>query len=520
MTTPPADPCSAAANSPTPLTSSPQRHIRGSAIVLLGRAVALVINFLAQVLIVRYLSKTDFGAFAFATSMVAGVSTLLVLGLDKSLARFTAMQQEERDYRLMYGTMFLAIGAVLLSGLVVVGGVVGAGLTVGLPFVSSDLAAKLFLLLMLVAPFHAVDGLLLALFGVFASPAAILVRRHLLGPGLKLLVIGLVMVCGGSVYWLTLGQMAGQVLGVMVGLGLLVGILRRQALLHDFSLSGLKYSSRELFTYSLPVVTSDLMMVFRVALVVFLLEWLRGNESVAELRAVYPLARLNESVMATFALLFVPTVSRMYVRKEGEQLDRVYWQTAAWTMALCFPLFLVCFVFSEPLSVWLFGPEYRSAAPSLALLSLGCFLHAALGFNAQTLRVHGYGNWVALIDLASLLFGLLGNLLLIPRYGTWGAAVATTAALLLQNLAHHVSMVRLTNVSFFNEAYARPYWVAALGAACLMAVQYGLQPPLTVGLGLAVAMSAAVFYFGRRSLEISSTLPELSRMPWIGRAFS
>ena len=73
-------------------TSAP-RHIRGSAIVLLGRGLALLINFLGQVLVVRYLSKADFGAFAFATSMVAGVSTLLVLGLDKSLARWRSTRR-------------------------------------------------------------------------------------------------------------------------------------------------------------------------------------------------------------------------------------------------------------------------------------------------------------------------------------------------------------------------------------------------------------------------------------------
>jgi O-antigen/teichoic acid export membrane protein len=500
-------------------TSAP-RHIRGSAIVLLGRGLALLINFLGQVLVVRYLSKADFGAFAFATSMVAGVSTLLVLGLDKSLARFTAIHQEERDYGRMLGTILLSLAAVSLSGFAVVAGVLVLWLTVGFPFASNELAARLLLLLMLVAPFHALDGLLLALFGVFSSPIAILVRRHLLGPGLKLLVIGVVIAYGGGVYWLTLGQMAGQVFGVLVGLGLLWGILRRQALLDRFCFNGFTCSSRELFRYSLPVVTSDLMMVFRVALVVFLLEWLRGSAEVAELRAVFPLARLNESVMTTFTLMFVPTVSRMFARQEGELIDKVYWQTAAWMMALCFPLFLVCFVFATPISGWLFGSAYRSAGPVLALLSLGCFLHAAFGFNAQTLRIHGYGNLVALIDVLSLVIGLLGNFVLIPAYGTWGAAVATTLALLFQNLANHVGMVRLTNVSFFNRAYTRPYLVAVAGWGCLTAVQSWFQLPLAVGLVLAALVSGSVFYLGRRALEIASTLPELTRVPLIGRAFN
>jgi CHASE2 domain-containing sensor protein len=81
-------------------------------------------------------------------------------------------------------------------------------------------------------------------------------------------------------------------------------------------------------------------------------------------------------------------------------------------------------------------------------------------------------------------------------------------------------MVRLTNVSFFNRAYTRPYLVAVAGWGCLTAVQSWFQLPLAVGLVLAALVSGSVFYLGRRALEIASTLPELTRVPLIGRAFN
>ena len=47
------------------------RHIRGSSLLLIGRALSLGINFVTQVLIVRALTPTDYGAFSYALSIVA-----------------------------------------------------------------------------------------------------------------------------------------------------------------------------------------------------------------------------------------------------------------------------------------------------------------------------------------------------------------------------------------------------------------------------------------------------------------
>ena len=49
------------------------RQIRGSSLMLVGRAISMGLNFLVQVLIVRYFAnaKADYGAFAYALSIVA-----------------------------------------------------------------------------------------------------------------------------------------------------------------------------------------------------------------------------------------------------------------------------------------------------------------------------------------------------------------------------------------------------------------------------------------------------------------
>ena len=59
-----------------PVTST-RGHIRGSVMLLLGRLTSMSLAFVTQVVMVRYLSKSDYGAFAYALSVVALLQSFL-----------------------------------------------------------------------------------------------------------------------------------------------------------------------------------------------------------------------------------------------------------------------------------------------------------------------------------------------------------------------------------------------------------------------------------------------------------
>ena len=59
-------------------------HLRGSSLMLVGRVLSMVSTFVAQVIVVRYLTKEDFGHFAYAWSVVLLLQSVLALGLDRA----------------------------------------------------------------------------------------------------------------------------------------------------------------------------------------------------------------------------------------------------------------------------------------------------------------------------------------------------------------------------------------------------------------------------------------------------
>ena len=76
-----------------------RKQVRGSSLLFAGRFLSLGINFGIQILIVRYLTKADFGAFAYALSLVSLGASIVTFGLDRSITRFIPIYEERQGVR-------------------------------------------------------------------------------------------------------------------------------------------------------------------------------------------------------------------------------------------------------------------------------------------------------------------------------------------------------------------------------------------------------------------------------------
>ncbi len=489
-------------------------HIRGSLLLLIGRVLSLGLNFGIQILTVRYLTKTEFGAWAYALAVVTLGTHLVVVGLDKTITRFVPIYQEKEDYAKMFGTILMMVGVVLGLGLAMVvlvlslSGVLGA-------YVGSDaLSLSLVLVLIALPPVQALDSLLVGMLATFAPPSAIFFRKHVLAPGLKAVAVLLLIVFHSSVYVLAFGYLAGAVIGVLIYAILLVRLLSTQGLLRHFSLRRLEFPAREVFCFSVPLLSSDLVFLLRGSLIILLLEHFWNSAAVADFRAVFPVARLNQIVFESCHFLFMPAASRMFARNDRAGINGLYWKTALWIAICSFPVFAVSFSLAKPLAVLLFGQRYADSGTILAVLSLGFYFNAATGFNAMTLRVFGRLRYIVIADFVAAGVAVATSLLLVPRYGAMGGAVGTCFTLIVHNILNQAGL-RGSGIQLFQWRYARAYLVIALAAAGLLLVQMFVAPPIYIAFGLAAAVSLAVIVLNRDLLDVQGTFPELERFRWL-----
>jgi O-antigen/teichoic acid export membrane protein len=242
--------------------------------------------------------------------------------------------------------------------------------------------------------------------------------------------------------------------------------------------------------------------------------------AVAEFQAVWPVARLNLFVMQSFKYLFTPLASRLFARDDAKGINDLYWQTATWIALFSFPVFAVTFSLARPLTVLLFGTRYADSGIILAVLALGNYFNAALGFNAYTLRVYGKVAYIMAIDLLSLVIGLALSLWLIPLYGALGAAAATTAALVIYNLLNHGGLMLGTQIELFQSRYLWVYASLIAAAAGLFALQHLVDPPIVVGVVAAAAVSLLLIRLHRSVMNVAQMFPEIMCLPFAGRLFA
>ncbi|HEX2105333.1 MAG TPA: flippase [Solirubrobacteraceae bacterium] len=497
------------------VTDTSRRHIRGSSLLFAGRLTSVVVNFATQVLIVRYLSKADFGVFAYGLALVSMGQSVAVLGLDKAVSRFLPIYDEQRAHDKLLGALLLVLATIVALGAAIVALVFGLYGLLGGPVAEGGTAVTVLFILILLAPVQALDDILMSTFAVFTKPRAIFFRKYVLAPGLRLTAILVVIAGQSDVRGLAVGYVAAGALGVTAYGAMLIRTLRAQGILGAVPVRSVRVPAREIYGFALPLLAVDLMFVIMNGSNVIMLGHFGDASDVADYRVVQPAAHLNVLVMTSFTLLFTPMAARLFARDDREGIQELYWRTAVWIAVFSFPVFAATFALSHTLTVAMFGERYASSATILSLLSLGYYFSAALGFNGLTLRVYGLVRYSVVIAVLAAIANVALNLVLIPRYGALGAGVGTCATLVIHNLLKQIGLRKGTGISVLHRRHVRVYGVIVVAAASLLALREALDPGLVVSVVLVAATSLAVLALTRESLRVGDTFPELLRIPGV-----
>jgi O-antigen/teichoic acid export membrane protein len=490
---------------------------RGSVLLLLGRVAAMLLTVTTQIVLVRALSKSDFGAFAFALAITSGCRVLLSLGQGKSLSRHLAAYDEQSDHARLFGTMILTgltvigMSVVVLTALLVMSG------SLGRSFLDSAEAVDVLVVLIFLAPVEACDEVFLSIFAVFARARSIFVRRYLLTPGLRLAVVLGVAVGGGGATHLALGYVGTSVVGVVFYAVLLKGVLRERDLLGRVRLREIVLPVREVFSFSLPLLSNELVYLSLNTGSVLVLAWFATASEVADYRAAFPAARLNQFVYTAFATLYLPMATRYFARGQLDRLRADHWQTAMLLAVFTFPVCAMTLPFAPVTTTALLGDRYAEAAGVMAVLSAGYYLSTCFGFNVLALQVAGRVRYLLGVNVVVALVNLGLSLLLVQELGALGVAAANGVMLVLQNLLYQWAVRGELRTTFVDRASRRGYAGILVALAGLALVQLLLDPSLLQALVLAAATSLAVLRANRFLLRLDQTFPEVARIPLIHR---
>jgi O-antigen/teichoic acid export membrane protein len=490
-------------------------QIRGSSLFLVGNIISLGITFIPHLVLVRYLTPEAFGHLAYALSLVA-VGKTYALGFNEALSRFVPIYHAKRESAKVLGSIVVVFAATLLiSGFLIATFAIASGPILALLTKGREPAALL-LILMFLVPLETTDLLIMNLFACFTKAREIFWGRFIIPPMLRVIVITIVVLRRLELPFLAYGYLLAELITVVGFSALIVYELHRQKLL--LKSSCITLPTREIFSFSVPLMASNVIGMIGTSIPVLLLGYFHPMTTVAYYRVVLPAAVLCSMIPGNFMPLYLPSASRLFARGDTAGINHLFWETSLWMSVLAFPIFLATACFARPLAIFLYGARYAPSAPILAILSLGYFINVIFAFNGVTLKVLGKIRLMVILNIVTPIIIVVFNLLLIPRYGAVGAAVATSAGLIVQNLLRQLSLWRASHgISFFERRFASFFLVLGSSAMALYLIQRFTSNNIYVALLLATAVSTFVLWLVKKHLKIADTFPEILRLPVVGR---
>lgn len=400
--------------------------LRGASTAFVLKGLGAVLTFVFYVVIGRLLGPAGAGLYLLALTLTTIASVLGRIGLDNTVLRFVAAHATVGEWAAVKGVYDKAVR---MAG--VASTAAALLLALAAPWLSNALFAKPAL------------SELLRWMAISVVPTAILtlqaqglqglkrIRDSTLVANLCVPIFSLLGVAILAPRWGAVGATWAYSLAAM--LTMLVGIWRWRLATPELSGVDGKFETGELLQSSVPLFwVSSFQLVISWASTVTL-GLLASSADVGIFGTANRAAMLTSFVLLAVNSISAPKFAALHKQGDLVTLGRIARNSAKLMAMVASPVLAILILFPGKV-MGMFGPQFVAGAPVLAILAVGQFINVVTGSVGWILIMCGYERMMRnnIVICAALSVGL--NLLLVPRFGVIGAALATAITLSLQML--------------------------------------------------------------------------------------
>jgi O-antigen/teichoic acid export membrane protein len=405
--------------------SSLIRRLAGAAFLI--RVISAAITFVSQILLARWMGGFDFGVYIYAWTWLLLVGAMVDLGLGSSAQRFIPEYTEYKQFALLRGFLSGSRWLALLFG--TIAGIAGA---IAVRIFSSHIDPAT------VVPLY-LSCASLPMFGVWSVQSGIARSYNWVNLGLspvyvqrQLLLLGLM----GLAY--ALGMRTDAITATAVGVIALFSVGVGQIAVLNRRLSGVveqgpkAFATRTWLTISLPIfMVEAFYYLLTYSDIIVVAQFRPANEVAVYYAAAKTIALVSfiyYSVSQTIAHKFV----EYDVSGDREGLTAFLKQSVRLTFWPSLVVIVGLLALGHPL-LRLFGPDFVSGYYLMFIIAIGLLARASVGPAERLLNMLGERQSCALVYGASFALSIGLCIVLIPRMGLAGAAIASSAALVFES---------------------------------------------------------------------------------------
>ena len=384
----------------------------------------LIAGLLVGVWVARYLGPEKFGVFSYAIAFATIFSSIAKLGLDGIVVRDLVREPNQRD--LILGTSFwLKLGGAVVTLCIV---------AIAMHFTANHLTTNLYIFIiasgMTFQSFEVIDFYFQSkVLSKFVSLCKL--SQLLLSSLMKIYLV----LTGAELFWFVVVSLVDQ-----ATLAMSLYIAYRYQKLGSFYRKFDLKTARNLLKDSFPLIFSSLAIMIYMRIDQIMIKEMLGDREVGIYSAAVRLSEVWYFIpMLITRSLFPAIVNAKKVSKElyYMRLQRLYTFMVWMAIVIALPMTFL----SDWLVTLLYGEAYRVAGQVLMIniwAGVFVFLGVASGrwFLSENLQKFSTMNTVM-----GAISNILLNLILIPKYGVYGAAIST---LLSQSIAAYFMNLAFT----------------------------------------------------------------------------
>lgn len=371
------------------------------------RIIGMAVSLLVGVYVARYLGPANFGLLSYAYSFVGLFAGIATLGLDGIVVRELVKDERRRDELLGTSFVLKVIGAVLVIGM----------LTIAIRFTNNDNFTNLLIFIIAIGTifqsFNVINfyfqAKVLSKYTVFAQ-----VFTTILCAAIKLVLIYFNM---GLIYFATVTLLQS----IILASGFIVMYIKQKSSLSKWSVNfGLV---KNLLKDSWPLMLSGISISIAMRIDQVMLKEYMGSIYVGYYAVGVRLAEAFSFIPMIIGQSIFPKVVNLDFNKEKNfllLLFRVFFVLAF--------IAIVINIFSNFIILFLFGNEYNASTIVLSILIWTIpFTYFGIITNKILLSLNNQ-KLIFYKQLSLTILNVCLNIILIPKYGIVGAALATLIA--------------------------------------------------------------------------------------------
>ena len=397
------------------------------AIALTIKLAGAAVSYGMVVALARMMSVDEYGRFALGFNLAIIAAAFGNCGFATGIMRYWPKYMAARDDAAARGVVMLGYRACSVGGLLVITVALVADAT-AFPFFTGPHGTEVLVIgcLALLISLGDYSSNLLRAQG---STVAAMLPRDVLWRVLTLVAVGFMFWRGYSISGpLALGLSAG-VLCVLV-FGQVLEIRQRMSRLLSVRASRNVWReiSPSLLSFWASGIIYTLIQQFDVVIVGSLL----GHAEAGAYFAAQKTAMLLSLALMAAGLVAAPTMAALYHSGRRTELQQICRRLAPLIAAVTAIGFLILIVMGRQL-LGLFDPKFVSAYPILLIIGFGTMIDAISGPNSYLMQMTSLERPYLHVMATCYAGVIVAQLILIPIYGSLGAALASTGGLILWN---------------------------------------------------------------------------------------